>query len=124
MLIEDDRAGNVIPLPNVNSNILAKVIEYCLKHVHAGAPVAKSDDNSASVGEDLKTWDADFVNVDQGTLFGLMMVLLPSLLTVSHDPCWFLSCVDPSAVPVPWILIRCRILVRCLAILLSDVFVC
>ena len=89
MLIEDDRAGNVIPLPNVNSNILAKVIEYCLKHVHAGAPVAKSDDNSASVGEDLKTLDADFVNVDQGTLFDLMMGIT-SLLTVSHDPCWFL----------------------------------
>ncbi|KAE9607824.1 putative S-phase kinase-associated protein [Lupinus albus] len=32
-MIEDDCADNGIPLPNVNSNILPKVIEYCKNHV-------------------------------------------------------------------------------------------
>uniref|UniRef100_A0A453MNC0 SKP1 component POZ domain-containing protein n=1 Tax=Aegilops tauschii subsp. strangulata TaxID=200361 RepID=A0A453MNC0_AEGTS len=32
-MIEDDCADNGIPLPNVNSKILSKVIEYCNKHV-------------------------------------------------------------------------------------------
>ena len=39
-MIEDDCADNGIPLPNVNSKILSKVIEYCNKHVHAAAAAA------------------------------------------------------------------------------------
>ncbi|VFQ92207.1 unnamed protein product [Cuscuta campestris] len=66
-MIEDDCADSVIPLPNVNSKILAKVIEYCKRHVEAG----KSEDKLTD--EDLKTWDADFVKVDQGTLFDLIL---------------------------------------------------
>ncbi|XP_004291337.1 PREDICTED: SKP1-like protein 1B [Fragaria vesca subsp. vesca] len=70
-MIEDDCADNGIPLPNVTSKILAKVIEYCKKHVDA-AP--KSDDRSSSSGdEELKNWDADFVKVDQATLFDLIL---------------------------------------------------
>ncbi|CAM0153171.1 unnamed protein product [Urochloa decumbens] len=61
-MIEDDCADNGIPLPNVNSKILSKVIEYCNKHVHAAKP---ADDAAAAdapaAGEDLKNWDADFV---------------------------------------------------------------
>ncbi|XP_047322246.1 SKP1-like protein 1B [Impatiens glandulifera] len=66
-MIEDDCADTVIPLPNVTSKIMAKVIEYCKKHVES----PKSDDKS--VEEDLKTFDADFVKVDQGTLFDLIL---------------------------------------------------
>ncbi|KAE8655018.1 SKP1-like protein 1B [Hibiscus syriacus] len=66
-MIEDDCADNGIPLPNVTSKILAKVIEYCKKHVDT----PKTDDRSAD--EDLKTWDADFVKVDQSTLFDLIL---------------------------------------------------
>ncbi|XVF18062.1 hypothetical protein REPUB_Repub10bG0179200 [Reevesia pubescens] len=55
-MIEDDCADNGIPLPNVTSKILAKVIEYCKKHVEA-AP--KTDDRTAD--DDIKSWDADFV---------------------------------------------------------------
>ncbi|CAL4890589.1 unnamed protein product [Urochloa decumbens] len=73
-MIEDDCADNGIPLPNVNSKILSKVIEYCNKHVHAAKP---ADDAAAAdapaAGEDLKNWDADFVKVDQATLFDLIL---------------------------------------------------
>jgi hypothetical protein len=46
-MIEDDCADNGIPLPNVNSKILSKVIEYCNKHVHATAK-AGADDTDAN----------------------------------------------------------------------------
>lgn len=68
-MIEDDCADNGIPLPNVTSKILSKVIEYCKKHVEA----SKSEDRSASLDDDLKGWDADFVKVDQATLFDLIL---------------------------------------------------
>ncbi|KGN55643.1 SKP1-like protein 1 [Cucumis sativus] len=66
-MIEDNCAHNGIPLPNVNSKILAKVIQYCRKHVDASSadPLPSEDD--------LKTWDRDFVNVDQATLFDLIL---------------------------------------------------
>uniref|UniRef100_A0A7N0V2V1 SKP1-like protein n=1 Tax=Kalanchoe fedtschenkoi TaxID=63787 RepID=A0A7N0V2V1_KALFE len=69
-MIEDDCADNGIPLPNVNSRILAKVIEYCKKHVDS----AKTEAGTASgADDDLKTFDADFVRVDQATLFDLIL---------------------------------------------------
>ncbi|KAL6183663.1 PREDICTED: SKP1-like protein 1A [Fragaria vesca subsp. vesca] len=59
-MVEDDCAENAIPLPNVKGAILAKVIEYCKKHVE-------------DAGEDLKAWDAEYVNVDQNVLFDLIL---------------------------------------------------
>lgn len=66
-MVEDDCTEDGIPLPNVTSRILAKVIEYCQKH--ADDPAKSFDDD-----EELESWDAEFVNVDQTTLFGLIMV--------------------------------------------------
>ena len=71
-MIEDDCADNAIPLPNVTGKILSKVIEYCKKHVDAAA--AKSSDDRSSSDEELKAWDAEFVKVDQNTLFDLILV--------------------------------------------------
>lgn len=67
-MIEDDCANSVIPLPNVTSKILAKVLEYCNRHVEAAS---KTDDRATE--EELKNFDADFVKVDQGTLFDLIL---------------------------------------------------
>ncbi|XWS55103.1 hypothetical protein CRYUN_Cryun10bG0146500 [Craigia yunnanensis] len=66
-MIEDGCADNAIPLTNVTSNILAKVVEYCKKHVEAAADKEKIPE------DELKAWDADFVNVDQNTLFDLIL---------------------------------------------------
>ncbi|KAI0500048.1 hypothetical protein KFK09_018256 [Dendrobium nobile] len=64
-VIEDVGTDKSIPLPNVNSKILAKVIEYCKKHVESVL-----EDESI---EELKNWYADFVKVDQDTLFNLIL---------------------------------------------------
>ncbi|MQM04121.1 hypothetical protein Taro_036911 [Colocasia esculenta] len=71
-LIEDECTADAIPLPNVAGRILAKVIEFCKKHVESAA---KKGDESADrvVDDELKTWDADFVKVDQATLFDLIL---------------------------------------------------
>ncbi|PIA44653.1 hypothetical protein AQUCO_01700330v1 [Aquilegia coerulea] len=64
-MIEDDCADNGIPLPNVTAKILAKVIEYCKKHVEV--------EGQSTDQEELKTWDADFIKVDQATLYDLIL---------------------------------------------------
>ncbi|KAF5181057.1 Skp1-like protein [Thalictrum thalictroides] len=62
-MIEDDCYKEGIPLPNVTGNILAKVIEYCKKHVEEGV----SD-------KDKKKWDEEFTkNMDQQRLFELIL---------------------------------------------------
>ncbi|XP_021763036.1 SKP1-like protein 1A [Chenopodium quinoa] len=69
-MIEDlDDSTDPIPLPNVTAKTLAKVIEYCNKH-------ANDEDNSdpvAQPNDELKQWDKDFLNVDQNTLFDLIL---------------------------------------------------
>ncbi|KAL4284037.1 hypothetical protein GQ457_16G025590 [Hibiscus cannabinus] len=61
-MIEDNCVEGKISLPNVTGKTLSKVLEYCKKH-------AEKEDKS----EELKVWDGDFINVDQGTLFDLML---------------------------------------------------
>lgn len=68
-MIEDDCANTTIPLPNVSSKILAKVIEYCKKHVES----PKIDEVNKTADDELKTFDAEFVKVDQATLFDLIL---------------------------------------------------
>ncbi|KAG5547660.1 hypothetical protein RHGRI_013379 [Rhododendron griersonianum] len=71
-MIEDDCADNTIPLANITSKILAKVIEYCRKHVEASG-AGKAADKDAADEEALEKWDAKFVEVDQGVLFDLIL---------------------------------------------------
>ncbi|VAI28615.1 unnamed protein product [Triticum turgidum subsp. durum] len=80
-MIEDDCVDKGIPIPNINSKVLSKVIEYCNKHVLAktvdvssGATCATASDTMApaALAEDLKIWDAEFINVDPDTLFDLI----------------------------------------------------
>ncbi|KAL5699548.1 SCF ubiquitin ligase complex protein SKP1b [Ranunculus cassubicifolius] len=64
-IIEDDCSDEGIPLPNVTGPILAKVIEYCKKHVEAS--------DGGDKNEELKNWDAEFMKIDQAVLFDLIM---------------------------------------------------
>lgn len=60
-MIDDDCAGNAIPLPNITAPILAMVITYLKRH-------SSNDDE-----EKLKSFDSEFVNVDQATLYDLIL---------------------------------------------------
>ena len=72
MYTTDTGLDHPIPLPNVSSKILAKVIEYCKYHVDA----AKPDQEKTPSEEEKKAFDTDFVQVDQATLFELILVSL------------------------------------------------
>ncbi|XP_027062344.1 SKP1-like protein 1B [Coffea arabica] len=68
-MIEDDCANSAIPLPNVTSTILAKVLEYCKQHVKPN----DGEESSKDEAEGLKSFDAEFVKVDQKTLFDIIL---------------------------------------------------
>ncbi|XP_037437872.1 SKP1-like protein 1 isoform X1 [Triticum dicoccoides] len=88
-MIEDGCADDGIPLPNVPAKILSMVIEYCNKHAadaaaddtnkHVADPADadEDDDNnnndSAGEKEDLKSFDASLVAVDQAMLFDIIL---------------------------------------------------
>uniref|UniRef100_A0A3Q7GS52 SKP1 component POZ domain-containing protein n=1 Tax=Solanum lycopersicum TaxID=4081 RepID=A0A3Q7GS52_SOLLC len=65
-VIDDDYANIIIPLPNVTSKNLAKVIKCCKCRMED----SKAEDKNAK--EDLKTLNVEFVKVDQSTLSNLM----------------------------------------------------
>ncbi|KAJ7955071.1 SKP1-like protein [Quillaja saponaria] len=67
LMIEENCADNSIPLSLVKSKILAKVIEYCKKHVEA------TDLEDRFSNYYLMDWDSDFVKVDYTTLFDLLL---------------------------------------------------
>ncbi|KAI5641975.1 hypothetical protein NE865_05974 [Phthorimaea operculella] len=68
----DDDEEEVVPLPNVNSAILKKVIQWATYHKD-DPPLPEDDENKEKRTDDISSWDADFLKVDQGTLFELIL---------------------------------------------------
>ncbi|XP_054930335.1 S-phase kinase-associated protein 1 isoform X1 [Dermacentor andersoni] len=68
----DDDEDEVVPLPNVNSAILKKVIHWATYHKD-DPPPPEDDENKEKRTDDISSWDADFLKVDQGTLFELIL---------------------------------------------------
>ncbi|KAL3821038.1 hypothetical protein ACJIZ3_006943 [Penstemon smallii] len=71
-MIDDDVIDTGIPVSNVTSKILAKVLEYCKRHVEAAKRIVADGDDKIT-DDDLKAFDAEFVNVDQCTLYDLIL---------------------------------------------------
>ncbi|KNC77216.1 S-phase kinase-associated protein 1 [Sphaeroforma arctica JP610] len=70
--LDNDEVPN-IPLPNVNSQILEMVINYC-KHHKDDVVLATDDETTRERAlEDIDPWDQKFVGADQGTLFELIL---------------------------------------------------
>ena len=63
-----------VPLPNVNSQILRKVIAWCTQH-RDDPPVPEDDNIDAREKrtDNIDSWDQEFLQVDQGTLFELIL---------------------------------------------------
>uniref|UniRef100_A0A6G1SE86 S-phase kinase-associated protein 1 n=1 Tax=Aceria tosichella TaxID=561515 RepID=A0A6G1SE86_9ACAR len=66
---EDDEP---IPLQNVTGAILKRVIQWAQYH-RADKNENNDDDQKEKRSDDINSWDSDFLKVDQGTLFELLL---------------------------------------------------
>lgn len=100
--MDDDGDDDPVPLPNVNAAILKKVadwtdtptpqsrmvfltrvccvyacvlkvIQWCTHHKD-DPPPPEDDENKEKRTDDIPVWDQEFLKVDQGTLFELILV--------------------------------------------------
>jgi len=72
-----------IPITNVTSAILKRIIEWCTKH--KDDKVDDEDDNEKEKNDqEVPKWDSEFLKVDQGTLFEIILAAnyldIPKLL--------------------------------------------
>jgi len=73
-LIEDiGESDQAIPLPNVSSSVLTKVLEYCSHHRNDPLSVADEPDEIRRRATDISEWDARFIQVDQEMLFEIIL---------------------------------------------------
>ncbi|XP_060185910.1 SKP1-like protein 1 [Lycium barbarum] len=77
-MIEDGCATSVIPLPNIDSKTLTKVIEYLNKHITKDEDEDEEEEDArkaAETGEedDLKEFDEQFLSVGWEELFDIIM---------------------------------------------------
>ncbi|PVU86045.1 hypothetical protein BB559_005626 [Furculomyces boomerangus] len=72
MLEDVGESDDPIPIPNVNSEVLKKIIEYCEYHKNDVVPAADTYDDAANISDKISPWDKNFMNVDQEMLFELL----------------------------------------------------
>jgi len=74
-MIEDvGEDGGTIPLPNVRSHVLERVLNYCEHHKNDVPPASGEDEEAPKKTEDVSAWDAEFIKVDNNdTLFELIL---------------------------------------------------
>ncbi|XP_062170284.1 SKP1-like protein 1 [Alnus glutinosa] len=61
-MVDDGCANDTIPMPNVSGKILEMVLGWCKKHV-----------DETVTGDELNKYEADFLDLDQEVLYGLLM---------------------------------------------------
>lgn len=71
--IEPDAEAQEIPLPNVKSNVLTKVIEFCRHHSEDSMNEIEKPLKSANMSEVVQDWYAEFVKIEQELLFELIL---------------------------------------------------
>lgn len=74
-MIEDTGGEDTVPLPNVNSRVLSKILEFCTHHVKEGKKVEDASDEATKrkVEQEIDDWDKDFMKVDQAVLYDLIL---------------------------------------------------
>jgi len=84
---EGDKEADDIPLLNVKSAVLKKVIEYMRYHAENPPKEIEKPLKSPNMAEVVSQWDAEFVDVDQELLFELILAAnymdIKSLLDLS-----------------------------------------
>jgi S-phase kinase-associated protein 1 len=69
----DDEDTQNVPLPNVKSNVLTKVIEFCKHYQTEAMTDIEKPLKSSNMSEVVQEWYAQFVDVDQELLFELIL---------------------------------------------------
>mmetsp|Transcript_45499 Transcript_45499/g.116428 ORF Transcript_45499/g.116428 Transcript_45499/m.116428 type:complete len:161 (-) Transcript_45499:222-704(-) len=73
-MIEDTGASAPVPVPNVNSKVLSKIIEYCSYHVDQERRSKDADDHTRrQIEDETSKWDKDYICVDQAVLYELIL---------------------------------------------------
>ncbi|KAG3020214.1 hypothetical protein JG687_00013877 [Phytophthora cactorum] len=100
---DEEEGGEVqeIPLPNVRSHVLAKVVEFCRHHKDAPMAEIQKPLKNNVLTESVDEWDAKFVDLeDQELLFELILAAnymdIKSLLDLS---CAKVACMIKGKTP-------------------------
>lgn len=70
---DDDDDELEVPLPNVKSSVLRRVISFCEHHVREPMHDIEKPLKSSNMAEVVSEWDANFVKVEQDVLFELIL---------------------------------------------------
>jgi S-phase kinase-associated protein 1 len=72
----EDGITESIPIPNVNSAVLKKVIEWCGHHKDDVDKTNEDEGDSRKKSTEIEEWDQKFMQVDQEMLFEIILVSL------------------------------------------------
>jgi S-phase kinase-associated protein 1 len=70
---DDEEEQQEIPLPNVKSQILAKVMEFCKHYSEESMNDIEKPLKSANMNEVVQEWYANYVDVEQEVIFELIL---------------------------------------------------
>jgi len=73
MLEDVGESDSPIPLPNVTSKVLKKVIEWCEYHRNDPVVIQDESDENRKKSTDISEWDQKFMEVDQEMLFEIIL---------------------------------------------------
>ncbi|EDO18650.1 hypothetical protein Kpol_1055p6 [Vanderwaltozyma polyspora DSM 70294] len=68
---EEEEDAIVMPVPNIRSSVLQKVIEWAEHHKDSNFPDEEDDDSRKSAPVD--SWDREFLKVDQEMLYEIIL---------------------------------------------------
>lgn len=68
----DEELDTTIPIPNISSDVMKRVIEFCKQH--PDAPLEPTEEQQLEMRtRELDGWDKQFVNVPLATLFEMIL---------------------------------------------------
>lgn len=70
---EGDTSADEIPLPNVKSTVLQKIVQFMEYHINNIPKEIEKPLKSSNLSEIVSQFDAEFVEVDQEMLFELIL---------------------------------------------------